>query len=146
MAGVWYVTHGRCMRTHGIISPSIDLPRLMCPCSSTFRRTHYHQSLMVPFRRCSFFEYRSCQQEVKQVRQARGGKTSGHRHPSTKHMKALYPRRRCGPETGCGVRCDSVSSPHLLPIDSEGKYCAYISTMQAHCLFSRSAGYGRWWV
>ena len=86
MAGVWYVTHGRRMRTQGVISPSIDPP-----CST-------------------------------------------------------LPRRKCGLETGRGVRCDSISSPLLLPIDRWRKVlCACLNHLGAPHLQTRS--FSRlWWM
>ena len=69
--------------------------------------------------------------EVKQIKQARGEKTRGHRHPSTEHMKPSLPKRRHRLETGRGVRCDSVSLPLLLPLIAEGKYHVYMYTSQS---------------
>ena len=96
-----------------------------------------------PIDDCSLFEYHRCQQDVKQVRQARGGKISGHRHPSVEYMKTSLLRRlrRHGPEMGSGVWCDSWRKVPCICLNRVGA-----PHLQACCSFSQSAGYGRWWV
>ena len=105
-----------------------------------------------PFDGCSFFEYRSCQQEVKQVRQAWGGRHLDTDIQTRNIWKLHFWGEGMDQETGSRIWCDSICSPLLLPINRWRKVLRVCLDhvgaphLQARCLFSQKAGYGTWWV